>query len=120
MTTKKLEGRKILVLEDEYFQARDVKAFLEREGATVVGPTGYADKVPALLKAMPVDVAILDINLGTGVSYSVANLLMEQGVPFLFLTGYDRSAVPPAVASVPRIEKPATEPMVIKAVTELL
>lgn len=79
MTAGTLEGRKILLVEDEYFQAREMKAFLEREGASVIGPTGHAEDLPALLANGPVDAALLDINLGSGPTYATADLLKREG-----------------------------------------
>ena len=35
-----LEGRRILLVEDEYFQALDTKRCLEDAGAEVIGPAG--------------------------------------------------------------------------------
>lgn len=105
--SEELEGRRILLVEDDYFQAREMKALLEREGAEIVGPTGHADDVPALLADGAIDAALLDINLGAGPVYDTANLLKRQGVPVAFLTGYDQALIPESLTSVPRILKPA-------------
>jgi DNA-binding response OmpR family regulator len=41
----------------------------------------------ALVGSAPLDGAILDINLGSRNSFSVADALRERGVPFAFATG---------------------------------
>ena len=120
MSAETLEGRTILLVEDEYFQARDLKTILERKGAIVVGPTGRAEDVPALLAECAVDAALVDINLGSGMNYNTADLLQKEGVPFAFLTGYDPKAIPAELEGVPLLQKPASERMLLSTLTGLL
>lgn len=102
-----MRGRRVLVVEDEYTLAEDVAAELERLGAMVVGPVPSVREALALLDGGPApDAAILDINLGGELAYPVADALRRRGIPFIFATGYDASAIPPAYADVPRVEKP--------------
>ena len=115
-----LRGRTILLVEDEYFQAMDTANWLERAGARVVGPTGFAEAVPAILASQAIDAAVVDINLGTGPDYEVARSLRDREVPFLFLTGYQRPALPDDLAAVPCLEKPANERKVVQLIEELL
>jgi hypothetical protein len=49
---------------------------------------------------------VLDINLKDRMVFPVAAALTERGMPFVFATGYDQSAVPAAYQDVPRWEKP--------------
>ena len=120
MTDKALDGRKILVVEDEYFQAREMKALLERQGATVVGPVSRASEAEALLIEQPVDAAVLDINLGGGPNFATANLLQREGVPFAIVTGYEKSAIPAELSAVPRLDKPASEKALIAQLAQLV
>ncbi len=85
----KLEARKVLIVEDDYMQATDLCAIVEKANCHVLGPV--SDEAGALLlleKEVP-DVAVIDLNLGTGMSYKVALELADQHVPFIFATGYD-------------------------------
>jgi len=107
MTIMNLEGCSILIVEDDFMQASEMTTFLESEGAHVIGPTGRAREVPRLLAEQSAHAALLDINLGRGASYETAQLLMDEGVPFAFLTGYDHSAIPEKFAKVPCLNKPA-------------
>ena len=104
--TGALADRRMLIVEDEYFLADDMAQALQKLGAQVVGPVPTRDKALALLAAEPVDAAILDINLKGQMVFPVADALREQGVPFVFATGYDATAVPDAYKDVPRWEKP--------------
>lgn len=101
-------GRRILVVEDDYFLAQDLKQALERKGATVAGPVARIEDALAMLDAEPPpEAAILDINLG-GQSdvYPLAEALRNRGIPFAFVTGYDQSYVRRDFADVPLLAKP--------------
>lgn len=100
------DGRRVLVVEDEYLAADALRRELEAAGADVVGPApGVADAL-ALLESAEVDVAILDVNVGGERVDAVVDALLARRVPIVFATGYDAWAMPEAYAHVPRCEKP--------------
>lgn len=102
-----LRGRRVLVVEDEYMLAEDLRQELEDQGAEVLAPVPTVAEALELLHQGPApDLAILDINLQGEMVYPVADALRAQAIPFLFATGYDAQAIPPAYADVPRAEKP--------------
>ncbi|TNC52337.1 response regulator [Rubellimicrobium rubrum] len=102
-----LRGERVLVVEDEYMLAQDLRADLERRGAAVVGPVSTVAEALDLLGRGPApSMAILDINLQGEMSYPVAEVLRASGIPFLFATGYEPWAIPDDYADVPRAEKP--------------
>ncbi|MGU3540569.1 response regulator [Methylobacterium sp. A54F] len=102
-----LAGRRVLLVEDEYFIADDMRRALEERGAEVLGPVGSVDTALALIAETPrIDGAVLDINLRDVMAYPVADRLRERGVPFLFATGYERSTIPARYADVRHCEKP--------------
>jgi DNA-binding response OmpR family regulator len=103
-----LNGRRLLVVEDEFLIAGELCAQLTDAGAEVVGP------VPTLAKALQMvgddtalDAAVLDVNLGGQKVFPLVDVLLRRGVPCVFVTGYDRCAIPDAYADVPICEKPA-------------
>jgi CheY-like chemotaxis protein len=115
-----LSGRRVLVLEDEYFIADDLARALEQAGAEVVGPfTRHADAMEALEREQPVDFAVLDINLHGEISFVVADALLERHVPFVFATGYGQPAIPAGHQQVPRWEKPFEPEALAQAVALL-
>lgn len=120
MRSNALEGRRILLVEDEYFQALDAKRWLEDAGAEVVGPVGNSSSVGECMKQDDFDAAIVDINLGSGADFTVANELRGRRVPMMFLTGHDRAQIPPEHAAVPCLTKPADVREVIRAIENLL
>jgi hypothetical protein len=50
--------------------------------------------------------AILDLNLGSALTYPVADMLQEKGVPFIFATGYGSSGLKEAYSDLPTLQKP--------------
>lgn len=113
-----LVGKRILVVEDDYFLADDLATSLQRAGATVLGPVPNVDQALAIVRAnAAVDAAILDINLGGDTNaYPVAEALRERGVPFALATGYDLSDVRGDFAEAPHV----TKPMVLRDVVRAL
>lgn len=90
-----LTGRHVLVVEDEYFIAYDLKQALENSGATVIGPVGTVGKALSLIKkTQALDGAVIDLNLRGESGLKVARALRERAIPFVFATGYDRRVVP--------------------------
>lgn len=103
-----LRGRRLLIVEDEYLIAINLAHALSESGAEIAGLVGSVKDARELIEAERdrLDGAVLDVNLGNDRVYPVADMLLAQGVPFVFATGYDLWAIPPAYAQIPRCEKP--------------
>jgi PAS domain S-box-containing protein len=99
-------GRRVLVVEDEALVAMMLQEFLTEHGHSVVGPIGRAAEALVAAKETDYDAAILDINLGDGVAYPVADILSARGVPFVFITGYEADTVDDRFSHVPVLQKP--------------
>jgi DNA-binding response OmpR family regulator len=110
-----LQGRRVLIVEDDYFLAEDMRAYFEREGAEVVGPVGRVSDALSLATSGKPDGAVLDINLAGEMVYPVADALRARNVPFVFVTGYDAEIIPTAYAEVTRCEKPVEPAKIGKA-----
>jgi CheY-like chemotaxis protein len=101
-----LRGRRVLIVEDEYFLAMDLAERFEDLGVEVVGPAATVGDAIALLKAQQVEGAVLDINVRGQRVYPVADILKQRNVPFVFTSGYSSELEPDAYASIPRCIKP--------------
>ena len=99
-------GKRVLVVEDDYFIAKGLARSLKTSGADVVGPAPTVADALSLIRAEPLDGAVLDINLRGDLVYPVADALTERGVPFIFATGYGSDAIPERYAAIARCEKP--------------
>jgi len=99
-------GKRILVVEDEYFLADETRRQLVRLNSTVVGPTATVEEALSLIEAQKIDGAILDIHLGDELVFPVAEKLDGLDIPFVFATGYDASVVPDRFSGFLLCEKP--------------
>jgi CheY-like chemotaxis protein len=102
-----LQGRRVLLVEDDYFIARDIVSALENEGAVVVGLVAcIEDALDLIGHTQALDGVILDVNLRGELAYPVADVLIERGIPLVFMTGYDKASIPARYSEVTRCEKP--------------
>lgn len=87
-------GHRIFVVEDEAVVAFEMSDALEDLGFEVVGPSIHLEDAERKARESDIDVAVLDVNLGRGrTSEPVARILRERGIPFVFLTAYDRDQI---------------------------
>lgn len=117
--TVDLSNARVLLVEDEYYLAVELAEAIQRSGGKVNGPFATAEEGVASLAADIPDRALVDINTGGGPSFALAEALLERGVPFAFLTGYDADAIPSRFGEVERIEKPADSRIVLEALSLL-
>jgi DNA-binding response OmpR family regulator len=89
-----LMGKWVLVVEDEPLLAMDIEGILTDAGCNVIGPAGNVDQAKRLLKDQQCDAALLDANLAGQSVDELAALLTHRKVPFAFVTGHGRDALP--------------------------
>ncbi|RNJ62222.1 MAG: response regulator [Porphyrobacter sp. IPPAS B-1204] len=119
MTDRPLSGYRIIILEDDYYQAEDSRLTLEQAGATVIAVTASAPDLGELLVEGRIDAALIDINLGSSLSFDFARELGARAIPFAFLTGYDAGMLPDDLAGRPCLSKPADPARIIAALARL-
>jgi PAS domain S-box-containing protein len=105
---------RVLLVEDEALVAMMIQDTLAEFGFQVIGPIASASEALAAARDSQFDAAVLDINLGDGMVYTVAEILSKRGVPFVFVTGYDADSVDSRFASVPILQKPIERNMLQK------
>lgn len=115
----RLDGTRILVVEDEFYLAADLKETLELACGDVIGPCSHAEAALRELDRVVPDVAIVDINLGHGPSFETAEELQRRQIPFLFLTGHDAPTIPPELAHIERFSKPVEIERVLASVQRI-
>jgi CheY-like chemotaxis protein len=103
-----LSGKRVLVVEDESLVAMLIEEFLEDLGCTVAAIAGRLDEAASLAETLPIDLAVLDVNLDGAPSYGIAETLGRRGIPFVLATGYGGTALPAALKSVRVLTKPFT------------
>jgi CheY-like chemotaxis protein len=80
--------RRILVVEDEAMISILLEDMVLDTGGEVVGPVATFDDALALARKAEFEVAVLDLNLSGTLSYPVAEVILEHGIPVIFATGY--------------------------------
>ena len=116
-----LRGRRIFVVEDEYFLADDIGKAFRALGAEIAGPAGHLDDALKILHDGSVlDAAVLDVNIRDDMIFPIARELKARGVPFVFTTGYDKITVGPEFEDIPLLEKPIDLPAMAQKLAALM
>ncbi|WP_311043480.1 response regulator [Rhizobium lentis] len=108
-------GKRVLVVEDEYFLADEVRRKLSQLQALVVGPASSVEAALALIEQEEIDAAILDVHLGDEFVFPVAEKLDELDIPFVFATSYDPAFIPKEFSGFTLCEKPTELEKIAKA-----
>lgn len=117
MVEQILTACRVLVVEDEYALADELRYELTRVGATVIGPVGQLQRaIDLVTPEVDIDVAVLDVNLGDEAVYPLADLLATRGVRMIFATGYEARSIPSRFAHVPTFVKPVAMSALVEAV----
>lgn len=101
-----LESKRVLIVEDEPIIGLALEEILEAIGCQTAGIAVRVMQALDLLAEMPVDAAILDVNLHGEQSYPVADALADRGIPFIFATGYGDQEHPQRHKHAPTVTKP--------------
>lgn len=112
---------RILVAEDEYITASDLCDTFEEAGYEVEGPhAGISSAMLACQKEKP-DLAILDIELTDGLTYELAQKLMDDNVPVILHS--ERADAHAIAARFPRattLAKPCPPAELLDAVSRVI
>ena len=119
MDTAKLNGLRVLVVEDEMMVSMLIEDMLTELGCLVIGPASRLDEAIELAKTAEIDCAVLDVNLGGQPIFPLADLLRERGAPFAFATGYGDAGLRDADRGSPVLQKPFREGDLARVLTEL-
>src|SRR5579885_1586560 len=102
-----LQGRRVLVVEDEMMIAMLVEDMLAELGCAVVGPAHGLDAALDLARnELGIDAALLDVNLAGQPVFAVADALREKGIPAVFSTGYGEAGLRDVDRGAPVLQKP--------------
>jgi CheY-like chemotaxis protein len=121
MASNPLRDRRVLIVEDEYMLAQDLCHELTDVGTVVVGPAPSIGKALDIISAgPPIDIAVVDVNLGGEMAYPVADALIARRIPFVFTTGYEDGELQTRYPQVARCEKPVDFRALTKALGQSL
>ena len=114
-----IQGKHVLVIEDEALIAMDIAETLAESGCIVGGPAVTLEQARRLVAEGNYDAVLLDANLDGNPVDEIAAALTRKNVPFAFLTGYEREALPEAFREAPLINKPFTRQDAIDIIARL-
>jgi two-component sensor histidine kinase len=108
---RSLEGKHILLVEDQSLIAMDTEELLRAIGAHKVTVAATVDAALRAISADEPHCAVLDLNLGMTTSEDVAKELQLRKIPYVFATGYrrDGASIPDGFSTVPVVRKPVSE-----------
>ncbi|TWI01743.1 response regulator receiver domain-containing protein [Luteimonas cucumeris] len=111
---------RILMVEDQMHLAMMLEEIMADAGYDVIS-AGKLERAMKLARDMPLDAAILDINLGDGITaYPLADLLERRGVPYAFASGYSECDIPQPYRSHLTVHKPYAPQDILAAIGSLL
>lgn len=113
-----LEGKRILLVEDDELVAMTVEDILLYAKAALVTPARSVGEALDALAGDAFDVAIVDVNLDGEASWPVAAELRRRGIRYLTVTGYGDLCDHELVGSL--LPKPYSMDALIDAVSGLL
>lgn len=112
-----LAGMTVLVVEDEYLIALEAQRIIEEAGADAILLANSVAEVRKLLADGPkVDVAVLDLRLGTEDASPLIEEFGKSRIALLVTTGFD-SGAPKGVAC---LSKPYRDSELVAAIRHLL
>ena len=115
-----IKGKKFAVIEDEPLIAVNIASLLEHRGARVSGPVATVNDALRMIEESELDGALVDANLRGRSVGDVAAALTQKRIPFLFVTGYDREALPSSLTRAKVLKKPFTEEQLLEAAAQLV
>lgn len=117
MITGSLEGRSILIVEDEPLIVMGMTDALEHTGVGITS-TNTLKHAMVLVEHDGLSAAILDHALGDGNSSALCARLTERGIPFMMYSGY--SDLEGTCSEAPHLNKPATDAQLVAAVEKMI
>jgi CheY-like chemotaxis protein len=110
-------GRRIFIVEDESMVTMLIEDTLADLGYEVSGSASRIEEALVKTSALTFDAAILDVNLNGFETFTIADKLLLEGVPFMFATGYGPAVLPDRFRGVPVLQKPFRQADLEKALS---
>ena len=100
---------RILVVEDEAMVSMLLEDMVLDCGGEIVGPVARFNDALELAHQAEFGVAVLDLNLNGTLSYPIAEVIRERGIPVIFATGYGADGVLDRFSDCPTLQKPFSQ-----------
>lgn len=114
-----LEGRRVLVAEDEALIADELLDELERLGAEPVGPVSTVSNALAIIEQEPLSLGLINVVLRGETTSPIADALIARNIPFMFVTG-NEAFVHEHYPNVPIHPKPSNLALLVRDLERLI
>ncbi|WP_375464422.1 response regulator [uncultured Methylobacterium sp.] len=104
-----LQGKRVLVVEDEAAISMLLEDMLLDFGCTVVGPAARLSTALEMAEGESFEVAILDVNVAGEPIYPVAEAIVKRDLPLVFSTGYGGAGIREPFRDRPVVQKPFSQ-----------
>ena len=101
-----LVGRNVLLVEDDFFMARDLQQALQHAGARVLGPCAESPSALHMISQETISCAIVDLDLRDRGGFNLASALVAKNIPFFFLSGFSEVVSMNEYGNVPLLHTP--------------
>ena len=100
---------RVLVVEDEAMISMLLEDMVLDCGGEIVGPVARFDDALELAHKAEFGVAVLDLNLNGTLSYPIAEVIRERGIPVIFATGCGTDGLLDRFRDCPTLQKPFSQ-----------
>ncbi len=102
-----LEGKRLLLIEDNAMVASALSSMLKALGCTVTATVAEIKRALEAAMTDDFDLALVDVTIIGGTSECVARALQKRGKRFVFMSGYSLpTSISPDLQQLPRLTKP--------------
>lgn len=103
----------VLILEDNFLLAENLAEIVQQD---LNGEPTSVSTVSEALKIIPDDIALafLDIDLLDGNSFPAARKLMQNRIPFIFVSGNEKASLPDDFKGIPLLSKPVRTDQLVR------
>lgn len=101
-----IKNAAFFLVEDEALLRMMTAEMLEELGHRVVAEAGTINAAEPLARTAQFDLAVLDINVGGTYITSIAQIIADRGLPFIFVSGYGSEGRPVSFQDRPALRKP--------------
>jgi len=113
-----LAGRRVLIVEDEAMISALIEIIVGDAGCSIVGPVATGAQALEIIEREPLDAALLDVRVNDHDVYAVADALSTRGVPFIFVSGFARTQLPPRYRHCAYVAKPFSPDTILTRLDE--
>lgn len=111
----------VLLVEDSSMVLMATEFLLEEHDLQVIATASSLESALEQARSTTPDIVLLDVNLFGEMSFPVADVLVERGIPFIFTTGYSANeSIPVRFAGTPVMHKPYDEGALVVMIGQLL